>query len=98
VEPLELLELAFSDDVLNRAKRLNGLNDLNWLLLKINRAIYTIFLSRGERAFSVAGWGCRGFQVLDVGINIGLEFSDLVYWPFCHDREISGILWKDVGP
>jgi hypothetical protein len=43
VEPLELLELAFSDDVLNGAKRLNDWNDWNWLLFKIDRAIYTIF-------------------------------------------------------
>jgi len=55
---------------------------------------------RGEGGdyHSVAGWGTRGFQVLDVGININLELADFVYRPLRHDGEVFGVLWKDVRP
>src|SRR5512145_2873884 len=59
----------------------------------LERAIYTVFyrlingLHRSDPAYA-----------LGIGINIGLELTDLVHGSLRHDGEISRILWKDVHP
>ena len=64
----------------------------------IRRNIYHERPMSVQETALVAGCAACAFQMLDIGINIGLKLANLVYRPLRHDSEVFRVLRKNIRP